>query len=142
MIDIGRDMMEQVLGAMKNEKVSASVFGLLLFISVYAFSWANRQHELVADASVKSEQYNHDQEELKKQLGQLTDAVTEYIDDAKIVDASQLIRDKQLALQIAHATSEPESEIKRITAQINQAKSYRTCLINRRPNCKHLKPPE
>jgi hypothetical protein len=130
--------MEQLLGAMKNEKVSSSVFILLLFVAYYAFAWASEEHgQLVTRA-----EYQRDQQELKVQLEELTSVVKLYIDDSTIISASQLVRDKELQLQIAEATGETETQIAHIKREIEAAKRYRACLIQQEPNCKHLKPPE
>ena len=78
----------------------------------------------------------------RTEFGELKGIIVEHVDDMNIVNASQYIRDKELALKICEATGSSEKEIDDIRKLIRQANKYRTCLINEEPNCKHLKPPE
>lgn len=130
--------MEQLLGAVRNEKISSTVLAILLIFAYYAIAWANEEHENL----VTKEEWQRSQSALTEQLSELTQAFRTYADDTTIIAASQLVRDKELQLQIAQATGKLESEIKAIESEIIAAKRYRTCLIERRPNCKHMKPPE
>ena len=130
--------MEQLISAVKNEKVSASLGVVILLLAYYAMSWANEQHEDL----VSKDQYDRGQSELKVQMSELTSVVRTYIEDQKIVSASQLIRDKELALQVASHDDQQPLEVERLREEIEAAKRYRECLISQRPNCKHLKPPE
>jgi len=134
--------MEQIMGALRSEKLSTGIAGLLLTIAVVGFTWADGEHKAIMDQIVPRDVYEREQEELKQQLATLTTAVTDYISDAKIVDASQLVRDKELTLQVAVAAGQTAENIEHIENEIEQAKRYRDCLISERPNCKHLKPPE
>ncbi len=134
--------MEQLIGAMRNEKVSTGVFGILLTITWLAYTWAGEQHKDLSDSHISRVEYKQDQDKMIAQVGSLTTLMTEHVEDMQIVNASQLIRDKELALQVCQATGRPQSEIEALEEQITEAKLYRKCLIEQQPNCKHLKPSE
>jgi hypothetical protein len=116
--------MEALMGILKNEKISSTVLVLILVGAWWSYSWAN-------DEFVNKGDFN-----------KLTTLITTHVEDMQIVNASQLIRDKELAYRICEATGDTPGELKNLSDQIIQAKQYRNCLINKQPNCKHLKPPE
>ena len=120
-------LMEQVIGGLKDEKISLSLLGIMVLIAWYSFTWANEQH---GDLVKRSE------------FDELSKLMIEHTEEFRIVNASQIIRDFELQLQVAEATGRSQAEIIHIEEEIAQAKRYRSCLIDRRPNCKHLKPPE
>jgi hypothetical protein len=134
--------MEQLLGAMKNEKISTGVLGLLVMLAWYAFTWADAQHEAMASEAVPRAEYQKDQQELKNQIADMANVLTAHVKDIQIVNASQLVRDKELALQLAEAANATETQKSHLRQEIEDAKAYRECLIDMRPNCKHMKPPE
>ena len=138
-------IVEQIVGALKNEKVSTGVFGILLTITFFAYTWAGDQHKTITNAQagfVTRDEFQQEHQELHSDIQNLTQSVNEYIDDSLIVDANIYIRDKQLSLQIATATGADDITVQEIQQEITDAKRYRSCLINEQPNCKHLKPPE
>lgn len=116
--------MEQIIGALKNEKISSSVLVLILIGATWAYGWAGEEFV-----------NRNDFDELKG-------LIITHVGDMQIVNASQLLRDKELALQMARATGEPTSQRSHLKREIRQVKAYKSCLINEEPNCKHLKPPE
>jgi uncharacterized protein YaiL (DUF2058 family) len=134
--------MEQLLGAMKNEKVSTGVLGLLVMFAFYAYSWATDVHDTLASSNVSRSEYQKDQQELRTQIADMADVLNAHVKDIQIVNASQLIRDKELALQLAEAANATETQKSHLRQEIEDAKKYRECLIDQRPNCKHMKPPE
>ena len=127
-ISIGERLMEQLLALLRNEKLSGTVIVMFLITVWWIHGWAKEEFVDAADF-----------QELKK-------IIVFHIDDMQIVNASQLIRDKELALQVCKATGkstgQASPEMERLKREIAQAKAYRQCLIDERPNCKHLKPPE
>jgi len=120
--------MEAILNLIKNEKISGTLLIFVLMGAWYAHGWAN-------DEFVKRDDFDR-----------LTAMITEHVEDMRIVTASQIVRDKEVLLQVAlHAADQDPSkknEIGHIEREIDQAKAYRQCLIEKRPNCKHLKPPQ
>ena len=116
--------MEAIVQMLKNEKISSTMLILVLLGAWYAYGWAGEEF-------VKSDDFN-----------KLTTLIVTHVEDMKIVNAAQLLRDKELAMQIAVATQESEKQIKHIQDEINQARQYKNCLIRKEPNCKHLRPPE
>jgi len=134
--------MDQLLGVMKNEKVSTGVLGLMLMMAWYAYSWATDVHDTLASENVPRAEYQKDQIELKKQISEVTDILTAHVKDIQIVNASQLIRDKELALQLAEAANATDAQKAHLRQEIEEAKKYRECLIDQKPNCRHIKPPE
>lgn len=119
--------MEQLIGGLKNEKISLSLLALVCAVAWYSFTWANEKHEDL----VKRHEFDR-----------LKTLMVEHTEEFRIVSASQIIRDLELQLQLAEATGQPDNQIDHINNEIVEAKSYRRCLIERLPNCRHLKPPE
>lgn len=115
-------LMEQGLGVLKNEKVSWAFLVSIMSLVVYTYAWAN-------ESFVKQRDFD----ELKSIL-------VSHTEEFRITEAAQIVRDLQLQKQVALATGKPETEIAHIDGAIQQATAYKTCLIDRRPNCKHLKP--
>lgn len=115
-------LMEQGLGVLKNEKVSWAFLVSIMSLVVYTYAWAN-------ESFVKQRDFD----ELKSIL-------VSHTEEFRITEAAQIVRDLQLQKQVALATGKPETEILDIDEEIQQATAYKTCLIDRRPNCKHLKP--
>lgn len=124
-------MMDQIVGAFRDEKISLGLLGIVAMLAWYSFAWANEKHEDLVHKS-----------QFEKEIGALTKLMTEHTEEFRIVNASQLIRDLEVQLELAEATGKSESEIIHIGEEIQEAKTYRRCLIDRKPNCQHLKPPE
>jgi hypothetical protein len=116
--------MEQAIRGLKDEKVSLSLLALVVLIAWYSFTWADEEFARKSD------------------FEQLINVMTEHTEEFRIVTASQIIRDMELQLQVAEATGATESEIIHIKGDIADAKRYKQCLIDRKPNCKHMKPAE
>ena len=76
------------------------------------------------------------------EFNELMKMTVTHTEEFRIVTASQLIRDYEMQLQIAAATGRTENEVQHIERDIIEARTYRQCLIERKPNCQHLKPPE
>ena len=114
-------IVEQVVGALKNEKVSTGVFGILLTITFFAYTWAGDQHKTITDAQagfVTRDEFQQEHQELHSDIERLSESVNEYIDDSRIVDANIYIRDKQLSLQIATATGADDITVQEIQQEI------------------------
>ncbi len=116
--------MDVLVNALKSEKVPLTLIMLLGLTVWWVHGWA--QTEFVD----------------RDDFTELKEVIIVHVADMQIVNASQLVRDKELALQIAEGTGEPLSRTKRLKGEISQAKLYKGCLIREEPNCKHLKPPE
>ena len=124
-------MMDKGIGALKDEKISLGVLVIGAFAFYHLYTWADDNHNQL----VKRPQF-------EQEIEKLTKLMTDHTEEFRITNASQIIRDLEMQLQIAEATSRTEAEINHLKIEISNAKMYRTCLIDRRPNCKHLKPPE
>ena len=123
-----------------NEKLNSpqAIMGFMLAVlmSGWAFwAWANNEFVPRNEINVQLQQSRDD-------ISALTELVTIFVEDMQIVNSGQLVRDKELALQIALATNQPTNRIEQIKGEIQRAKKYKSCLIHKDPNCKHLKPPE
>ena len=116
--------MEQIIGALKNEKISSSVLVMIVLGAWYAYGWAG-------DTFVK-----------KGDFDELKTIMTDFVEDTQIVNASQLIRDRELTLQVAKAVGESGTQLTKHKNNVAAATAYRDCLIKEEPNCKHLKPSE
>ena len=117
-------LMEQVIGGLKDEKISLSLLAVMILIAWYSFAWANEEF-------VKKDEFD-----------KLTRIMTEHTEEFRITNASQIIRDLELQLQVARVSNRSDGEIQHLEEEIAEARLYRRCLIDRKPNCQHLKPPE
>jgi hypothetical protein len=115
------EMMDQILGVVKNEKISGGVLVLLITIAWWAHGWASGEF-------VKKGEFN-----------KLQTTVTEGFASIEINDASQIIRDKKLGLTITKATQGSEEQIEALVEELQYAQAYKACLVRQEPNCQHLK---
>lgn len=113
--------MDQVLGGLKDEKISLAVLGFVVATAMYAYAWAEDKY---ASAS---------------EVQQLKTLIIDHTEEFRINNASQIIRDLKTDIRIAKATAAPEVEMDRLNEQLEHAEIYKDCLVQRRPNCKHLK---
>jgi hypothetical protein len=115
------EIMEQVLGALKNEKISAGILVLMVALAWYVHAWAEEEF-------VKQSEFS-----------QLQTTVSTGFESIEINDAGQIIRDIKLELIITKATQGSEADLDRLTDKLEHAQAYKQCLVERKPNCKHLK---
>ena len=113
--------MEQVIGALKNEKVSAGVLVALVGIALWAHAWAE-------EAFVK-----------KGEFETLQTTVNTGFETIEINDAGQIIRDIKLEILITKATNGSASELEHLADELGHAQAYKACLVKQEPNCQHLK---
>jgi len=126
------------MGGLKDERISIGL-AVGIVVSLYTIlSWAQTEHKNIADLSAQE----RNQLVNKQEFHELLNVITTHTEEFRIVTASQLIRDYEMQLQIAAATGKTEGEVKHIERDIVEAKVYRQCLIDQKPNCQHLKPPE
>jgi len=126
------------MGGLKDEKISIGLAAAIVLSLYYALSWAQTEHKNISELSAqeRSQLVN------KQEFHELLNVITTHTEEFRIVTASQLIRDYEMQLQIAAATGKTDSEVQHIERDIVEAKVYRQCLIEQKPNCQHLKPPE
>ena len=113
--------MEQLIGALKNEKVSAGVLVALVAIAWWAHAWAEEEF-------VK-----------KGEFSKLQTTVTTGFESIEINDAGQIIRAVRLEILITKATNGSASELEHLADELKHAQAYKQCLVKREPNCQHLK---
>ena len=113
--------MEQIIGALRNEKVSGAVLAALLGIAWWAHAWAEEEF-------VK-----------KTEFTKLEKAVNAGFESIEINDAGQIIRDIKLEILVTQATDGSGARVARLQERLEHAQDYKQCLVNRRPNCKHLR---
>lgn len=116
--------MEQAIGALKDEKISLSLLGLVVAIAWWSYGWANEEFAK------------------KQDVDDLKTLMVTHTEEFRIVNASQIIRDLELQLQLSEATNQDIGVINHLKEEIADAKQYRRCLVDRKPNCQYLKPPE
>jgi hypothetical protein len=114
-------VMEQILGVIKNEKISASVMVVLIGVAWWAHAWAE-------EVFVK-----------KGEFDTLQTTVTDGFESIEINDAGQIIRDIKLEILITKATQGSQEEKDRLADKLEHALAYKQCLVERKPNCRHLK---
>jgi hypothetical protein len=115
------EIMEQILGVVKNEKISAGVLVLLIAVAWWAHGWASEEF-------VKKGEFN-----------KLQTTVTDGFESIEINDAGQIIRAIKLELIIVKATAGSDKELGDLADELEHAQAYKQCLVERRPNCQHLK---
>lgn len=113
-------VMEEVGNVLRNEKISFSLLAIIVLVLAYAYTWAG-------DEFVKQTEFN-----------ELRTLMVDHNEEFRIVTASQVIRALKSDIRIAKATDAPESEMIRLIEELQAAELYKSCLINREPNCQHL----
>ena len=124
MISFWGHVMDQALTALGDGKRFFYLLIGFLGITIWAYTWAN-------DEFVRKEDFE-----------QLNKLMVEHVGDMQITTASQLIRDKELQLQVARATGQTADSLEHLEIEIKKAEQYRDCLLESGQNCKHLKPRE
>lgn len=114
-------VVEQVIGALKNEKISAGVMVALIAIAWWAHSWAEEEF-------VKKGEFNR-----------LQAAVDDGFESVEINNAGQVIRDIKLEILITKATQGSDKELADLADELKHAQAYKACLVKQEPNCQHLK---
>jgi hypothetical protein len=114
-------VMEQIFGALKEEKVSVAMIVVVVAGTFWMHSWA-------------SEKYVE-----KTEFQQLSKLMIDHTEEYRINNASQIIRDLKTNIRIAKATQAPEFDLDRLEEELEHAEQYKKCLVDRRPNCKHLR---
>ena len=115
------EIMEQILGVVKNEKISAGVLVVLIAVAWWAHGWASEEF-------VKKGEFN-----------KLQTTVVDGFESIEINDASQIIRDVKLEILITKATNGSAKELTDLADELSHAQAYKQCLVDQRPNCQHLK---
>lgn len=121
----GAWVMEQAMTVAGRVKISlAVVIMTAVFVisgGMWAYAWADGEFARVED------------------LTRLQHTVDTGFEKIAINDASAEIRDRKLSLQMAMATQAPPTEVDRINEELNHAKNYKQCLVDRGSNCEHLR---
>lgn len=116
-------LMEQLVGFLQ-KRPSGSTFIFIMLICFAAYAWAGEEF-------VRKTEFN-----------ELKTLMVSHTEEFRINNASQIIRDLKTDIRIAKATSAPVVEVDRLEDQLDHAERYKDCLVDRKPNCKHLLQPE
>ena len=114
-------LMEQLMKILKDERPSGAILIILLLAAIAAYAWAT--DEFVA----------------RGEFEVLQETVDDGFERIEINNASQVIRDTKLKILVTGATTDSESEMSRLSEELLAAEAYKTCLVERKPNCEHLK---
>jgi hypothetical protein len=128
-------LMEQAIGALKDEKISLSLLAAVCLLAWYSITWAGQTF-------VEMEEFEDHTEEVGEKLINLTSVLQTHVEEYRITEASRNIRELKRDIQIAEQLESPEYEIEKMQEQLVHAEEYKRCLIRRGPNCKHLRWPE
>lgn len=120
-------IMEKIIGALENEKVSSTLAGFLAIFVYVGYVWADTQHANL----VSKDEFA----QLKEEVEAISASVNNGFEDSEIRDASQIVRDIKLELRIAQATGGTDTET--LKEDLKHAEDYKDCLIDRKPNCEH-----
>jgi hypothetical protein len=113
--------MEYLLSAIKNGRPVGIVLAVFIIGGMYGFTWADERFAK------------------KEELHQLQRTVETGFESIKIEGASQEIRDVKLSKQIAIATGAPPESLEAIEDQLEHARAYKQCLVERGSNCEHIR---
>ncbi len=116
--------MEQFLAMLKNERPSGSILVIILLVGFGAYAWADKEF-------VKIDEFET-----------LQTTVTEGFESIEIHAASQVIRDVKMRIMLTKAADGSETELTNLDDELIAARSYKRCLVEEKPNCKHLKEAE
>lgn len=128
-------LMEQAIGALKDEKVSLSLLGLVVMIAWYAHAWATEEF-------VDKQQFDEHTQEVENKLDTLQTVINQHVEEYRIVEASRVIRDLKRDIQLAETIESPAREVAELKEELRHAEEYKRCLVGRLPNCQHLRWPE
>jgi hypothetical protein len=117
-------LMDQVVGAMRNEKISSFVLVVLCLIAWKGFVWADDAHE----GLVKKSEFNA-----------LITLMTDHKEEFRIVAATNAINDKELEIRICKAAGDTPEELYRLEKELSVLVDYKSCLVGRLPNCQHIR---
>jgi hypothetical protein len=117
-------LMDQIVGIMRNEKISSLVLLFLLFIAWKGYVWASDEHT----DFVKKNEFNV-----------LVTLMTDHKEEFRIVAATNAISDKELEIRICKAAGDTPEELDRLTKELNTLEGYKACLVGRLPNCQHVR---
>ena len=115
----GSIAMDQVLKFIGSARISGGALILLTVAMFWVHAWADNRFAKVED------------------LTTLQETVEIGFESIAINDASAEIRDIKLSLQVAKSTD--SEDIGRIMEQLEHARDYKECLVNRGSNCAHLR---
>lgn len=148
---LGQWVMEQIVGGLKEQRVTVSLTIALIILAVAAgYLWADDQH----GNYVTKEESARQTEELKSRINEngataqkavdilveQQKLLTDHVEEFSITMANQWVKDAKTDIRLAEANSATsEREIRLLEEELKHAEAYKQCLIERRPNCKHLR---
>ena len=116
--------MEQLLEMWKKERPSGSVLVILALICYVAYAYADKEF-------VKQDEFDT-----------LQTTVTQGFESIEIHAASQVIRDVKMRQMLTKAANGSATELANLDDELTAARAYKKCLVEEKPNCKHLKEAE
>lgn len=132
-------LLESAMKILKNERISGGALILMGAALFSMYAWADTAHNILDENSKTRHQQNIEEMVSKEEFEELQATVDVGFEEINLNDASAEIRDIKLSRQIAQATGAGDDEVARIEDQLNHAKAYKSCLVERRPNCDHLR---
>ena len=127
-----------VMGMLKDEKVSLGILGLIAFIMFRAYGWMDVEF-------IRRTQAQDATEAIQKSVDSMSQMLKGHISDYTIGEAvkevEQLEGDLWYLKLTASYSGETEETVtleRELRERLRHAVSYRDCLLDNRPNCKHL----
>lgn len=132
-------LLGQSMTILKNERISGGALVLMATALFSMYAWADNRHQALEDNSAARHAQNIEDMVSKEEFNVLQRTVDAGFENIGIDDASAVIRDAKLSLQMAKATDASDNEIARINDELSHAVDYKSCLVRRGSNCEHLR---
>lgn len=148
---LGNWVMEQVLGPLKDQRVTLGVVIALVVVFGYVgFLWADNEHgdlltraESAAETRLLKEQIDENGRTAQQALSLLQNQnklLQEHVEDFAITMASQAVKDAKSEIRVAESNPNiTERELKFLEEELEHAEQYKECLVRRGSNCKHIR---
>jgi hypothetical protein len=135
---LGIKFMDELVGGVRNQKVSIGIIAGVLFLAWNSWQWAFETFSTKAEAA---ENVHKLESMLQSNNNLLQDHIDEYRIGEAIKDVESIEGDLwHLKMHESQAgeTAETRALKAEMEKKLDHAIEYRNCLMNQRPNCKHL----
>lgn len=139
-------LIEMALQYFKEERMSWGGFSLLILIGYFGYAWATDVHKDLVTREEVDRLMVENKKTIEKTLKLLEDHVKDFelkSEQDLILEATNAVREAKRDLRLAKLDSSmTPRELREYEEYLTHAQEYKQCLIDRRPNCAHLRIPE
>lgn len=151
---VGQWVMEQIVGGLREQRVTLTLTVALIILAGFAgYIWADDQHgefQTKSEAEAATRELKSEIERNRRtseEILQKTEAhirdFDSLVEETRIEYAINSVRDAKRDVRLAQ--NDPnisDRELNELRETLDHAEAYKDCLIERRPNCRHLRLPE